>query len=394
MIERVLAPRIRAELDAFPVVAIVGPRQVGKTTLARALEAVAGKPVVHLDLERPSDLARLQDPELFLRNQTGKLVVLDEVQRAPEIFPLLRTLVDDRRQSGERAGHFLILGSASPALLRQSSESLAGRIAYHELPALTWAEVAGADVVGGGERLWVRGGFPESLLARNEAASWRWREEFIATYLERDIPSVGPRLPASLLRRFWTMLSHLQGGQLNASQLAASLGVTGKTVTRYVDLLTDLFLVRQLAPWFRNIGKRLVKAPKVYVRDSGLLHCLANIQDHDTLLGHPLCGPSWEGLVIENILALAPTAWRPFFFRTSAGAEIDLILEKPSGEVIAIEIKRTLQPVISRGFRQGCEDVGAQERYYVLPEGSAFPLDAHTIALALPELLERLRSAT
>jgi predicted AAA+ superfamily ATPase len=394
MIERALGRQIHAELGIFPVVALVGPRQVGKTTLALQLSGSATKPAQYLDLERPSDLARLHEPELYLRQQAGKLVVLDEVQRLPQVFPLLRSLVDERRRGGERAGHFLILGSASPDLLRQSSESLAGRIACHELQPFAVDEIAGRAPLKNRDRQWERGGFPESFLAAGDEVSWRWREQFLLTYLERDIAQFAPRLPAVLLRRLWTMLCHQQGGLLNAAQLAASLGVTGKTVTRYVDLLTDLFLVRQLAPWFRNIGKRLVKAPKVYVRDSGLVHALANIRDHDTLLGHPLCGPSWEGFVIENLLTAAPATWRPFFFRTGAGAEIDLVLERPDGTTIALEIKRTLRPVLGRGFCLGCADVRAQERYYVVPDGPSFPLDKQTIAVSLAELLAQFRAET
>jgi len=394
MIERFLSQQLTRELEQFPVVAILGPRQVGKTTLALELQTASSRPSLYLDLERPSDLARLAEPELYLRSQVGKLVVLDEIQRRPGLFPLLRSLVDERRRAGERAGHFLILGSASPELLRQSSESLAGRIAYHELKPFALDEVAGRAPRKHRDQLWLRGGFPESFLARDDRASWRWREQFIATYLERDVPQLGPRIPAAHLRRLWTMLAHHQGGLLNASQFAAGLGVTGKTVTAYLDLLTDLFLVRQLPPWFRNIGKRLVKAPKVYVRDAGLVHWLANIRDLDTLLGHPLCGPSWEAFVIENLLAAAPPMWRPFFFRTAAGAEIDLVLEPPDGGRLAIEIKRTLQPKLDKGFCLGCADIQASQRFYVLPEGEAFPLDRQTTAIALSELTARFRKET
>lgn len=391
MIERRFKQQLVGELERFPVVAILGPRQVGKTTLALDLQGASQRPSVYLDLERPSDLARLGEPELYLRSQAGKLVILDEIQRVPGLFPLLRSLVDERRRAGERAGHFLILGSASPELLRQSSESLAGRIAYHELKPFALDEVAGRAPRKHRDQLWLRGGFPESFLADDDEGSWRWREQFISTYLERDVPQFSPRIPAAQLRRLWTMLAHHQGGLLNASQFAAGLGVTGKTATAYLDLLTDLFLVRQLPPWFRNIGKRLVKATKVYVRDPGLVHCLANIRNLDTLLGHPLCGPSWEGFVIENLLAAAPTNWRPFFFRTGAGAEIDLVLEKPDGSRTAIEVKRTLQPKLDKGFCLGCEDIQARERFYVLPEGESFPLDRHTTAIPLAGLIEKFR---
>jgi len=396
MIPRMIARRLKSELQeslkTFPVVALLGPRQVGKTTLAHSFQSESGKPAMYLDLERPSDLAKLAEPELYLREQSGKLVIMDEIQRLPEVFPLLRSLVDERRRAGESSGQFLLLGSASPPLLSQSSESLAGRIDYQELRPFMLDEVAGGEPLVKRDQLWLRGGFPDSFLAETQAASWRWREQFISTYLERDIPQLGPRIAATQLRRFWTMLAHHQGSLLNAATLASGLGVTAKTITSYLDLLTDLFLVRQLQPWFRNIGKRLVKAPKVYVRDSGLLHCLANIKDWEGLLSHPLCGPSWESFAMENLIAAAPSDWRTYFFRTSAGAELDLVLETSAGRTIAIEIKRTLQPRVEKGFRLACEDIQAAERFVVIPEGGPFPLDGQTTAIALFELVNRLRS--
>lgn len=388
MIARQLESRIRQDLAIFPVVALLGPRQAGKTTLAQSLRSSLNKPIVYLDLERPSDLARLQDPELYLRSHAGTTVILDEIQRMPEIFPVLRSLVDERRQSGEAAGHFLILGSASGSLLRQSSESLAGRISFLELGPFRIEEISSAKA-GAVDQLWVRGGFPESFLARDDSQSLRWREQFITTYLERDVPGFQPRTSPALLRRLWTMLAHQQGGPINTAQLGGALGVTGKTVARHVDFLTELFLVRQLQPWFRNIGKRLVKSPKLYVRDTGLLHSLTNLGHLETLLGHPLCGSSWEGFAIENLVSAMPPVWRPFYYRTAAGAEIDLILERPDGGTIAIEIKRTLQPSVGRGFRQGCIDTGASERYIAIPYGAPFPLDEHTTALGLEDLIRR-----
>ncbi len=392
MISRALQGEILHNLKQFPVVALLGPRQVGKTTLALGISRGARKPSVYLDLERPSDRARLSEPELYLRSQAGRLVILDEIQRVPELFPLLRSLVDERKRGGERGGHFLILGSASPELLRQSSESLAGRIASLELRPFSLFEVAGRAPAVRRDRLWLRGGFPDSFLAPDDMASWQWRDQFISTCLERDIPQLAPRIPSEQLRRFWTMLCHQQGALLNAASLASGLGLTGKTVSTYVDLFTGLFLVRQLRPWFRNIGKRLVKAPKIYVRDSGLLHGLLHIRDLDTLLGHPQCGPSWEGFVLENLLSVMPPGWQPWHFRTAAGAEIDLILENPPEKPIAIEIKRTIQPSISKGFHLGCADIGAGERYYVMPEGTAFALDATTTAISLMELMKRLQA--
>ena len=289
MIERFQTRELLRALAQFPVVALLGPRQVGKTTLARELVQRAGKPATYLDLELDSDRAKLDEAELYLRPQAGRLTILDEVQRRPELFPLLRALIDVRIRAGERAGHFLVLGSASVELLRQSSESLAGRIATFELRPLALREVANtsADFV---ERLWLRGGFPLSYLAPDERASWDWRGAFLATYLERDVPQLGPRLPAELMRRFLALLAHGQGDALNMAKLATNLGVSGQSVRRYVDLFTDLFLVRQLEPWTGDSKKRLVRVPKVYARDCGLTHRLAGVRDMDTLLGHPLVG--------------------------------------------------------------------------------------------------------
>lgn len=389
MIPRRALSGLRRALEDFPVVAILGPRQVGKTTLALELSRESGKPSTYLDLELDSDRAALAEPELFLKRQAGRLTVLDEVQRIPELFPVLRSLVDQRIRAGERAGHFLVLGSATPALLRQSSESLAGRIAYHELKPFSILELAhdGADGI---ERAWLRGGFPASYLARDDATSAEWRGQFLATYLERDLPQIGPRLPAELVRRTWTMLAHGQGDMLNTARLATNLALSGATVRRYIDVLTDLFLLRQLEPWSGNSTKRLVKSPKVYVRDSGLLHRLVGISDMETLLHHPILGRSWEGFAIEQILAHASRDWRASYYRTGGGAEIDLVLEGVGGRVVAIEIKRTTDPRVERGFVSGCEEIGATERWYVMPEGIAHPIGQGTEAIALIDLVNRL----
>ena len=392
MITRNLASTLAHSIDSFPVVALLGPRQVGKTTLALQIAKArnATTPALYLDLERPSDVARLSEPEIFLTAQAGRLIILDEVQRMAGLFPLLRSLVDERRRAGETSGQFLLLGSASPALLRQSSESLAGRIATLELRPFQCSEVA-ANEVAAMDRLWLRGGFPDSFLARTDARSFEWREQFIATYLERDIPLLNPRLSTPLIRRLWMMLAHHQGSALNAATLAAGLGVTGKTVSTYIDLLVELFLARRLDPWYRNAGKRLTKAPRIYVRDTGLLHALAGIGDSHTLLGHPLCGPSWEGIAVEHLITAAPTSWRPYYYRTAAGAELDLVFERPDGSTLAIEIKRSLQPKLTHGFRIACTDIAAVERYFVIPSGDAYPLDAETTAISLFELTTRLR---
>lgn len=383
MLIRRAAGRLTSLLRTFPTVALIGPRQVGKTTLARMVGDELARAALYLDLERPSDRARLADAELFLSRQAGKLTILDEVQRMPELFPVLRSLCDARIRDGEKAGHFLVLGSASRDLLQRSSESLAGRIGYLELAPFTIDEVDRPRKRADLDRLWIRGGFPGSHLARDDAGSWQWREQFVATFLERDLPQLGLRLPSEQLRRLWGMLAHCQGDQLNAARLAASLGVTGNTVRHHLDVLTDLFLVRQLQPWSGNSKKRLVKAPKIYVRDSGLLHQLAGIVDLDMLLGHPLCGASWEGFVIEQILARLPSTWRASYYRTSAQAEIDLVLEGPKRQVLAIEIKRTLSPTLSKGYRLGYYDIGATRGVVVMPEGESFPLAKNVEAIPL-----------
>ncbi len=384
---------VLSALAAFPVVALLGPRQVGKTTTALAIAGSIERASLYLDLERDSDRNKLTDAELYLSQQAGKLVILDEMQRQPELFPLLRSLVDERIRAGERAGHFLVLGSASRDLLQQSSESLAGRIAYLELKPFSLTELMQNEASVDLNRLWLRGGFPGSYLAQSNQISWDWRTNFIATYLERDIPQLGPRLPAERMRRLWTMLAYDQGAQLNVARLASSLGVSGHTVRGYLDVLTDLYMVRQLPPWSGNSRKRLVKAPKVYVRDSGLMHRLANIQDLETLLGHPLCGASWEGFAVESLLAHLPDAWEAAYYRTGAQAEIDLVLEGPHRRVLALEVKRTLTPKVSKGFYLGCEDIGATERYYVIPEGERYPLGHDTEAIALRDLVRLIDSS-
>jgi predicted AAA+ superfamily ATPase len=390
MLQRRAQARLVKLLRTQPVVALIGPRQVGKTTLARLVGEQMTKAATYLDLERPSDRAKLAESELFLGRQARKLTILDEVQRLPELFPLLRSLVDERVRAGEKAGHFLVLGSASRDLLQQSSESLAGRIAFVELAPLTLDETGRPRRAIGVDRLWLRGGFPSSLLAHDDEDSLTWRQQFVQTYLTRDLPQLGLRLPSEQVARFWAMLAHSQGGQLNAARLAAGLGVSGNTVRHYLDVLTELFMVRQLAAWSGSSGKRLVKAPKVYVRDSGLLHALAAVVDHDMLLGHPLCGASWEGFVLENVLALLPSTWRASYYRTSAQAEIDLVLEGPGRDVLAIEVKRSLAPTISKGFHLGFADVRATEGFFVMPAGERFPLAPRIEAVPLQVFLREL----
>jgi predicted AAA+ superfamily ATPase len=380
MLPRQKSQLVRARLDQFPAVALLGPRQVGKTTLA---ELIAEKrPSVYLDLEDAGDRAKLSDAALYLSAHEDKLVILDEVQRMPELFQSLRGLIDKGRRRNLRAGRFLLLGSASIDLLKQSGESLAGRIAYVELGPLNVLEVDGDAR----ERLWIRGGFPDSFLAESDDASAAWRENFIRTYLERDIPQLGPRVPAETLRRFWTMLAHVQGGTLNAAQLARGLGVDGKTVARYLDLLVDLLLVRRLLPFHANVGKRLVKAPKVYVRDSGIVHTLLGLDDRDAVLGHPVAGGSWEGFVLENLLGAAPERVKACFYRTAAGAEIDLVLELPGGKLWAIEIKRGLAPKLEKGFHHAREDLKPERSFVVYSGDDRYPKGAGIEVIGVAEL--------
>jgi uncharacterized protein len=387
IIPRQIQPQVSQLLELFPAVAILGPRQVGKTTLATELAHALGEQALYLDLELPSDRAKLTEPELYLTQHENRLVILDEIHRVPGIFETLRGLIDQRRRKSKFARHFLLLGSASMDLLQQSAESLAGRIAYQELAPLSVNEVAGIEDAST-ERLWTRGGFPDSFLATNDGDSFIWRTAFIQTYLERDVPALGPRIPAETLRRYWQMLAHNQGQMLNAAQLASGLGVSGHTVARYLDIMVDLLLVRRLQPWAVNAKKRLVRTPKVYVRDSGLLHALLGIHNQEELLGHPVVGPSWEGLLIENILNVLPPTARPTFYRTSAGAEIDLVIEFSAKERWAIEVKRSLSsPAPSKGFYIGCADIKATRQIVLYPGSESFKLDAKTEVMPLSKML-------
>lgn len=384
MIPRRLAPRLRRALDEFPAVGLLGPRQCGKTTLA--LDVASSRDSVYLDLESEADRARLAQPELYLPGHRQALVILDEVHRTPGLFPVLRGQIDEARRQGHRTGQYLLLGSASPGLLKQSSETLAGRVAFLELTPFVVPEI---EARAQGD-LWLRGGFPPSLLAPDGAQSFRWRTHFIRTYLERDIPQFAPRIAAETLRRFWVMLAHGHGTLLNTAQLARNLGVGAKSTAGYLDLLVDLLLVRRLPPWHANLGKRLTRSPKVYLRDSGLLHALLGIQDLDALLSHPVLGASWEGFVIETLLACAPDGTQGHFFRTSAGAEIDLLLAWPDGRLWAVEIKRSLAPKPERGFHSACADLQPERRFVVYPGTEAFALGNGIEAVPLPDLAQRL----
>jgi predicted AAA+ superfamily ATPase len=385
MILRRIEPLVQDRVNHSPAVALLGPRQVGKTTLAHVIEQ--GRKSVYLDLESPSGREKLADTVYYLTLHEDDLVVIDEVQRMPELFATLRGLIDQGRRRGRKSGRFLLLGSASVDLLRQS-ESLAGRISYIELGPLDVLEVPVNDHA----LLWVRGGFPDSFLASGAAESLRWRDAFIRTYLERDIPQFGPRIPATTLGRFWTMLAHVQGGVFNAAQLARGLSVEGKTVARYLDLLVDLMLVRRLQPFQANVGKRLVKSPKVFVRDSGIVHALLNIGDYEALLGHPVVGASWEGFVIENLLAAAPERTMASFYRTAAGTEIDLVLETPGHGLWAIDIKRGLSARPEKGFHAACEDLKPARGFAVNSGNERYRVSEKVETIGLRDLAAELAS--
>lgn len=387
MLPRIAQDSVERALKRQAAVALIGPRQVGKTTLA--MDIAATRASLYLDLENPADRAKLSDPDLFLSRHEDKLVVLDEIHRAPELFSSLRGIIDRGRRNGIRTGRFLILGSAAIELMRQS-ETLAGRIAYVDLGPLNALEIPSGEE--SQRQLWMRGGFPDSYLAGNDTDSLELRRDFIRTYLERDVPMFGPRIPAETLERFWTMLAHCQGGILNASKLAAGLGVSSPTVSGYLGLLVDLLLVRRLPPHHRNIGKRLVKSPKTYVRDSGLLHALLGIGEFDSLLGHPVIGASWEGFVIENLLSAAPAHTKASFYRTAAGAEIDLILEMGGKRgTWAIEIKRSPGAGLEKGNRIAFQDIQPDRAFLVHGGLDRFPKGDGVEAIGLREMADELQ---
>ena len=389
MIPRGTHPDLLEALATQPAVAIIGPRQCGKTTLALAV--AEERDAVYLDLEDRDDRSRLAEPVLYLDSVEDRLVILDEIHRAPELFGTLRGVIDRGRRRGEGVGRFLVLGSASIELLRQSGESLAGRITYLDLTPFTPLEVEAGRAAR--ERLWLRGGFPMSYLAPDDAVSLAWRRDFIRTYLERDVAAFGPRIPATALDRLWTMLAHRQGQLLNASALAHALDSSPQSVTRYIDLLVDLLLVRRLAPYVANVGKRLVKSPKVYVRDSGLVHALLGVPTLQALAGHPAVGRSWEGFAIETLVTALPWPATASFYRTSGGAEIDLVIEFAPDETWAVEIKRSLAPRVSRGFHAACADLKPAKAFVVYAGDDRFPIAQSIEGIGLVELVNMLRTA-
>ena len=364
-------------------VVLIGPRQAGKTTLAHRIATLGH--ALYLDLETSEAREKLVSPALFLRVYEDRLVVLDEIHRTPELFRELRGIIDQGRREGRGCGRFLILGSASMELLRQSGESLAGRIEYVELQPFDVLEVA-PDVTAT-TKLWLRGGFPLSFLADTDGDSFAYRGNLVRTYLQREVAEFGPRVPAETLERLWTMLAHGQGALLNASKLAASLSISSPTASRYIDLLVDLLMVRRLRPVHANVRKRLVKSPKLYVRDSGLLHALLRIDDYNALMGHPVVGPSWEGFVIENLLRVAPPFTDAGFYRTSAGAEVDLVLDLPGSRGRwAIEVKRGLAPTLARGFHHARDDLHVDRSFVVYSGDDRYPVGDGIEAIGLREM--------
>lgn len=385
MIERSLKKTLNDLLDRNPAVVLIGPRQVGKTTLA--FEIAQERNAVYLDLERPSDLAKISDIEQYTQLHSDQPLVLDEIQRVPNLFAPLRSIIDARRRENKKTGLFLLLGSASIDLLKQSSETLAGRISYCELYPLSIEEVGIEQI----ERLWQRGGFPESFLAESDELSFEWRLDFIRTYLERDIPQLGPRIPSETLRRFWTMLAHNQGQLFNAAAFARGIDVTSVTTSRYLDFMVDLLLVRRLQPWITNTGKRLIKSPKIYIRDSGICHALLGIGNLDTLLGHPVVGGSWEGFVIENIIRVLPKSASYSYYRTAGGAEIDLVIDFRGEELWALEVKLSTSPSISKGFYLACEDLKPTRKFVIHAGTETFPLSKDVDALNLSKAIEMIK---
>lgn len=392
MIRRALTDPLIRNLNQMPAVALLGPRQVGKTTLALEIsKAGLNKPVSYMDLELDSDLAKLDDAESYLRMFENQLLIIDEVQLKPDLFKILRGLIDMRKRAGESSAQFLLLGSASRDLLQQTSETLAGRIRFVELKPFSVSEISVQNPLEfSPEKLWLRGGYPQSYLAPNDDESRKWRSDFIASYIERDLPQLGVNITATRMKRFWTMLSHYQGQQINMVALGKSLEVSHTTIRNYLDILTDLYMVRQLRPWAGNVKKRLVKSPKIYIRDTGLLHRLLSIFEYDDLLGHPVVGHSWEGFVVENILTHLSEKWQAGYYRTGGQTEIDLILEKSHRQLWGVEIKRSSAPKITPGFHRACKDISATRKFVVYAGKERFPMSEDTEAIGIIEFLKML----
>ncbi len=391
MIKRAQYKQLIDSLNSVPVVALIGPRQVGKTTLALELANNFKKEVTYIDLELDSDFNKLTDAETYLKRFSNQLLIIDEVQRKPDLFRILRGIVDKRKREGEPSGQFLVLGSASSDLIQNSSESLAGRIRYLELTTFSVREVCkGEKNTNYIEKLWLRGGFPDSYLASNEENSMNWRRDFFNAYVERDIPQMGPRVSSAFLKRFWKMLAHYHANQINFSEFGRSLELSHTSIRNYLDLLTDFYMVRQIPSWSGNIKKRLVKSPKIYLRDSGILHSILNLKNMDMLFSHPKIGASWEGFVVENILNQIDDKWEYSYYRTSNQAEIDLVLHTPDDEVWAIEIKKASAPKLTRGYHEACKDVEATHKWVVNANNDRYPLAQEAEVIGLVEFLDLL----
>ncbi|MEM6602736.1 MAG: ATP-binding protein [Pseudomonadota bacterium] len=385
MLSRWITQNLKEEINISPAVALLGARQIGKTTLAKMVSKDIA--ALYLDLEAPEDLAKLTDASRFLKEHNDKLIIIDEIQRAPDLFMVLRGIIDHNRSLGKDEKQFLLLGSASMDLLRQSSESLAGRISYIHMTGLNIFEVDQADI----KEIWLRGGFPNIALSKSDNIAMRRLENLIRTYLERDVPQMGFTVSASKLRRLWTMLAHLQGETINYSKLASNLEIERKTVNHYLDILTDLLLIRRIEPWFVNVKKRLVKSPRYYVRDSGILHRLLGIGDYNALLSNPILGKSWEGFVIENIHSVLSPLAETYFYRTSAGAEIDLVIKMPNADIWAIEIKYGSVPQIGKHFSNTCDDVDAVRKYVVYGGDDEFPIGEDIRVVSLKKMMQILQ---
>lgn len=381
MIFRTLSYAVQEDLELFPAVAIIGPRQVGKTTLAKSLGKRLEKQVLYLDLESDIDLAKLANAETYLLSHADKCVVIDEVQIMPRLFPLLRSLIDRRREPGR----FVLLGSASPELIRESLESLAGRIAFHELTPFSLTEVTPGHEL---RDHWLRGGFPEAFLAKSLRGSNRWLENFAKTFVERDLRNIiGFDIDPQTMNRFIRMIANLHGQNFNIAEIARSMDLSVPTVNKYLHVLEGSFFMIRLEPYFRNLTKRLVKSPKHYFRDSGFLHSIVRIPDMEALYTSPLLGASWEGYVIEQIRRIAGNQWNYFFYRTNQGAEIDLLLETPAGKFVAIEIKYSNTPTISKGFYQSCEDLKPDYKFVITPDSDSYLRDENVRVCSLLHFL-------
>ena len=381
MIERLLSKKILRDLAWSPIVGLVGSRQVGKTTLVKHLQSQIPKASIYLDLELREDWFKLEDAQSYLSGHADKCVIIDEIQVRPELFALLRALTDQQREPAR----FLLLGSASPHIVKMNTETLAGRIAYHELPPFSYSEINAQFTQ---EQHWLRGGFPGSLLTPEPFISRKWLDDFTETFIHRDLSRLGFTVPAGLLRNMLSMLAHLHGGQLNVSNLAASLGIAQQTTNKYLELIEASFLIRRIQPYFANFGKRLTKSPKIYIRDSGLLHYLLRVFDLENLRGNPAVGPSWEGYVIEQIIREAPEFTDFFYYRTQNGAEVDCLLVTPSGKKICIEIKFSVAPVISKGFHHSIADLQPAASYVITPGGERFERNDGLVVCPLSIFLE------